>query len=190
MGAYMAEPISLLEPFPVFVDSTGRRALIARRVTQAVAVLFVLYFALLAASVLRVPGVERISLPGVGPLFPEAVDHGPPSVDAPGVTVIADGAAVIPNRRPSGASNPVSGETTPGTSATSANSPRATGQGKPASTPTPASTPSASSPPGTSVSHGQGPDGNGPPGQQNKQANSAGSSRQPSGKANGGGKRS
>ncbi len=57
---------------PVFVDPTGRRERWVRAAAWTVGGLVVSYLALLVVSLVGPPGVLKLALPGVGPIFPDA----------------------------------------------------------------------------------------------------------------------
>jgi hypothetical protein len=122
--------LSTPAPTQVFVDPTGRRASRLRWSARIVGVLIALYALLLVGSLARMPGTQRLNLPGVRGLFPEAQAHPVPSVDqAASVTVLA----VAGSRGQSGTTNAPSSTLTPATSGSHPNSvPAATA---PAATP-------------------------------------------------------
>lgn len=187
----MLEPIEPWATRPVFVDASGRRAVGVRRASQVVGLLILVYFALLAASLARLPGTSRVSLPVVGRLFPEATPKLPPSVEAaPNVTVLATGgrgpvtattrrstptsppapaaAATAPAQNPAG--NPLPAPESRGSSGTRSGSASNT----PGNPDNPGNSGTgATSPP--SGGNGRGPDGSGPPGQQQKSETDGGS---------------
>jgi hypothetical protein len=183
------------ESVPIFVDATGRRASVARRITQVLGVLVLLYVALLAGSLVHAPGVARVSLPGVGRLFPAAEPREPPSIDtAPNVTVIA--AAVgrgTPTARPATTSAAATTTSTGGGSTSSTGSApsktkTSSGPGNGAGNGNGGTTNTSTNGTTNSTTNGRGPSSSGPPGQQREHTNSNGSASQENGHGGAGGK--
>ena len=155
---------------PIFVDATGQRASIVRRVVRAVGALLLVYAALVVGSFARLPGADRVSLPGVGHLFPSAVQHPTPALGVDATPVVATQAV--------GVATPPPIDTSPAAADVRANpTPDAQSQVKPVqATPSKATpskaTPVQATPAATpSGSRGRGPDGNGPPGQSTEHTN-------------------
>ncbi|MBA3653050.1 MAG: hypothetical protein H0W70_02530 [Actinobacteria bacterium] len=165
---------------PVFVDETDRRASAILIATRVIGALLFAYVVLLAGSIVRAPGINRVGLPGVGRLFPEANTLHPPSVDAaPNVTVVAaDGRRDAIVRQRSGApviagSSPATPASVGGTGVTRIDQGTRPSNGAANATPVkttpgkgqpPATSPPNSSPSGTNTPAGRGPNGSGPPG--------------------------
>ena len=74
---------------PIFVDATGQRASIVRRVVRLAGALLLLYAVLVVASFARLPGTDRVSLPGVGHLFPSAIPQPTPGLGVSATPVAA-----------------------------------------------------------------------------------------------------
>jgi hypothetical protein len=190
---------------PVFVDLTGRRAFRIDRASRAFVVLVALYVLLLGASVAWVPVVGRVRLPGflegktasapsraddtvllrsVGSDQPTAgvmvATHGPTPVAAavPAPPVATAGAPTPVLARPTAVTPQPHTRTTTATTPAPGSSGSAPGHAGSGST---SGSPSGSASVSNNSSNGHGPDGNGPPGQQdaNDVANRGGSSAAP-----------
>jgi hypothetical protein len=55
---------------PVFVDGSGRRGRIVRRISWLVGLLMAAYVSVVVLSLLGSPGLSRLSVPGLGPVLP------------------------------------------------------------------------------------------------------------------------
>jgi hypothetical protein len=118
---------------PVFVDPSGRRQRVLRRLGWVLATLIALYLAVMVVSLVASPSLLRLSLPGLGTLFPGSdaprLSDGESHLRSPGQALSATSPR-LPAR-----SGPGGGGAAPGAS------PSATGVGHLKNTPTAGPTP-------------------------------------------------
>jgi hypothetical protein len=138
---------SLVAPGPIFVDSTGRRGRLVRRICWALGLVMAAYVAVVILALVGPPGLSQLAIPGLGPVLPGS---GAPDLRTPTgqhgapASVLSPRPSVSPRPRTSTATAAPGSTTTRASGAPTASpvsSPPASGH------PTPAPTGPASSPP-------------------------------------------